>query len=125
MVERFGSRPGRPAALEVVYDAWGKVTQLSEWSTGWVRGTKDSGTPKQESLQEFSYDALGRRLSENDYHFYYDFSGNVVEEADAAGWKSRYLWAPDGKLILRQRDVLVWVEGLEETIYALDDGCPF
>lgn len=130
------------AILPQKYDAWGHLTE--------IKGRKAQNTSFSEVTETFKYDALGRRIQStttfsgtmssndsahagvtNNYHL----GDLVVEQTKAnANPVTRFVYAPDGQLILRDRDKNVAgvnpfdgtgypdAVGLEERLYVLFDA---
>lgn len=102
-------------SLNAGYDAWGRLVK-SDASYNSSGGSTLAG-PARETV--YTYDALGRVIQSSDYASSADaktatptavtqsfYSGNnVVEERDGSGVvQAQYVWAPDGALILRDRE---------------------
>ena len=98
-----------------VYDAWNRLVQV-----------KSAGNT---TLASYSYDALGRRIIENEtgtvHDLYYSAAWQVVEERVSGQAKVQYVWSPVyvDALIERDRDADGnSTNGLEERLYVQQDA---
>lgn len=99
---------------QYVYDAWNRLVAV-----------KNSGGA---TLETFSFDALGRRITENtgtQTDLYFDQSGNVLEErvAGSSNAEIQYVWDPLAANTLIERDRDTTGNGtLNERLYAQQDA---
>ena len=93
----------------LAYDAWGRLVSAGSSS--------------------YAYDALYRRVGENGRALYYNDRWQVVQENDAQGVESRYVWSEAyvDALVLRDRDadgdgLVETAASGDERLYALYDA---
>lgn len=129
-----------PTALSVQYDAWGFMTDQINWNVTYTFvSTDDSGDGYYSAAatistkHHFSYDALGRRISEGTAVLYYDQSGHVIQETvpGVGGFNAQYVYGADGNLLLRDWDSDSTLStgnlghsgsGLDQRLYAIEDA---
>lgn len=104
-------QPGQPSLeLKAGYDAWGRLSSLSDQANNWTR---------------FDYDALGRRImqsrqsgEQDDRHFYYDNAGRAICEMVGRMFQQvldrEYIWDANrpGRLVCRIRHLEAGIERL-------------
>jgi RHS repeat-associated protein len=97
-----------------VWDAWGRLVRVEAAGGGTV-------------LAGYGYDALSRRVTETHggttTDLYYSAAWQVLEERSGGAVQAQYVWSPVyvDALVLRDRDTVAG-GGLEERLYALQDG---
>ncbi len=96
----------------LTYDAWNRLVKV-------IKGS---------ATVTYSYDALGRRVTESvngaTKDLYYSKDWQVLEERTGGTAKTQYVWSPVyvDAMIERDRDASSTVAGLEERIWSLHDA---
>ncbi len=116
-------------AATPTYDANGNLTKDETGALltydGWNRLVK---VVKGSATVTYSYDALGRRITESvngaTKDLYYSKDWQVLEERVGGSAKIQYVWSPVyvDAMIERDRDASSTVAGLEERIWSLHDA---
>src|SRR6266851_4494009 len=77
-----GNMTGDETGHTLIYDAWNRLVQVKNGPT---------------VLETYSYDALGRRVTENPWtlrDLYYDRAWQLLEEDVAGSMADQYVWSP-------------------------------